>query len=147
GEHVELAGHLSVHDQDLALADDVLERASLPRELAIEAAERLLSGRIDEQSADKIGELVAGRALDRPVLAQVLMARENLLDHQIEWPRGPLAQADAIALGIEQTVDMIDAESVERPAADLFEHEAVSEVEQFRLLHAQAGEFVDVEKT
>ena len=75
------------------------------------------------------------------------MARENLLDHEIEWPRGLLAQADAIALGIEQTVDMIDAESVERPAADLFEHEAVGEVEQFRLLHAQAGELVDVEKT
>ena len=117
------------------------------RELAIEAAERLLAGRVDEQSADKVGELVAGRALDRPVLAQVLVAREDLLDHQIEWPRGLLAQADAIALGIEQTVDVIDAQPVERPAADQLEHEAVGVVEHFRQLHAQAGELVDVEET
>ena len=76
----------------------------------------------------------------------MLMARQDLLDHEIERPRRLLAQADAVALGVEQPVDMIDAQTVQRPLAEQFEHEAVGVVEQFRLLHAQAGELVDVEE-
>ena len=85
-----------------------LERLGHAGEVGIDAAEGFLAGRVDQQPADEVGELVAGRPLDRPVLAQTLMPRQDLLDNEIERLRRLLAQADAIALGIEQTVDMVD---------------------------------------
>ena len=147
GEHVKLARHLMLHDPDLAFVDDVLERLGQAGEVGIDAAESFLVGGVHEQPADEVGELVAGRPLDRPVLAQMLMVRQDLFDNEIKRLRRLFAQADAIALGIDQTVDMVDPDAVQRAVRHQIQYQTVRQIEQFRLLHPQSGQLVDVEET
>ena len=54
--------------------------------------------------------------MDRPVFAQRFMRRQDLLDHEIEVVPRLLAQPLQISLGIEQPVDMVDAQTVEDAA-------------------------------
>src|SRR4029077_19678176 len=94
----------------------------------------------------EINEFVTGRALDRPVLAQHLVARENFLDDEVEGSGRLLAQAQQISFWIEQPVDVIDAQTVQYALAQKIKSEAVRLVEQFRQFHAQAGELIDVKE-
>ena len=110
-------------------------------------AEAFLAGRVDEQAGHLIGEVVAGGAFHRPFLAQRLVARQDLLDHQIEALAGRLgAQAAKVAVGVEQAVDMVDAQPVHRAVGQQAEGKPVDVVEHLGQLHAQAGEVVDVEE-
>ena len=54
---------------------DLGEAARLARDLLVERRQRLLAGRIDEERADVVQELVPGRPLDRPVAAAARRAR------------------------------------------------------------------------
>ncbi len=74
------------------------------------------------------------------------MRREDLLDHEIERAGGLLAQPEAIGLGVEQAVDMVDAQPVEHAATEETEHESMRAVEDLGDLHADAGKVVDVEE-
>ena len=146
GEHVELARHLVFHDPELAVADDLAERPAVLREIGVGPADAGFARRVHEQAEDQVGEFIAGRAVDRPILAQRLVPRQDLLDDQIEGSWRQRAQPLQVRLGIEEPVDMVDAQAVERPVADQREDEAVGVVEQLRQLHADAGELVDVEE-
>ena len=112
----------------------------------VDAAEAFLAGRIDQQRENEVREVVAGGALDRPVLAQQFMRCQDLLDHEIEVVPRLLAQPLQITLGIEQPVDMVDAQTVEDAAFQKPEHQTVRVVEHLRQLHPEAGEVVDVEE-
>ena len=52
-----------------------------------------------EKPGQEVGELVACRAVDLPVLAKRLMRREDFFHEQIERPRRLLAEPQAIGFG------------------------------------------------
>jgi len=107
---------------------------------------------IDEEAADLRDEIVARGAGDWPV-AQALVRRQYLLDDDVELALGYpgrlgrfALQALAIAPRIEQPVDVIDAQAVEPALRDERQHAVMGAREEFRQLHADAGEIVDVEE-
>ncbi len=75
GKHVEFAGHRHLHDQALALVDQVGIALRPSRELPVEPLENALSGTIDEQSVEKIQEAIAGGSLDGPARPQFFVLR------------------------------------------------------------------------
>jgi hypothetical protein len=145
-EHVQLARHLVRHDAQLALAHDLGEGRLRADEFGVGAGQAVLTGGIRQQAEEQVRELVARRALDRPVLAQRLVAREDLLDNEVEGARRPLAQPGQVALRVEQPVHMVDADAVQRAVPQKVEHQPVRVVEQLRQLHPDAGKLVDVEE-
>ena len=64
---------------ELRLGRDLLERPRLAGQLLVERGQRLLRGGVDEELRHLVQELVARRALDRPV-GQPLAGLEDLLD-------------------------------------------------------------------
>ena len=79
------------------------------------------------------------------------MRRQDFLDHQVEVAaavtRGEAAlQAAQVCLGIEQAIDMIDAQAVDHAVLDQTQHALVRVIEHFRQLDAQARQIVDVEE-
>src|SRR3954454_11154120 len=75
------------------------------------------------------------------------MRRQNFFDDQIEIRTGFLAQPPQIALGIEQSIDMVDPQPVERAGAQKAQNKSMGVLEDLGQLHPKAGEIVDVEKT
>ena len=67
---------------ELGLGRPVAERARVAAQLLPQRGQRRLAGGIDEQRRDVVEELVADRALDRPV-AQLLAGVEDLLDPHV----------------------------------------------------------------
>src|SRR5215468_4454543 len=95
GENIELARHFIEHDADLAVVYDLIKRAMTANKIRISLRQTFLAGR-----------------LDRPVFAQSLVPGENLFDDQVKWSRRVLPQPLKILLGVEQTIDVIDPQSV-----------------------------------
>ena len=52
--------------------------------------DRRFSRRIDQQLRQLIGEIVAGRSVDRPIFAQGFRAGENFFCHHVDRP--PIAR-------------------------------------------------------
>ena len=72
---------------ELGLVRDLAERARVARHLLPQRGQRSLAGRVDEQRAHVVEELVADRARHRPV-AQLLAGVEDLLDpHALDAAR------------------------------------------------------------
>ena len=87
-EHVQLAVQEVAQDLLLGGEDDLFELGLPVDEAVIGRVQRALGGGIDEQAVDQVHELVAGGAGDRQVLAQILVAGEDLLDQQVDRPAG-----------------------------------------------------------
>ena len=89
-ERVDVARHRLVQHLLLAAVDEIVERQ--PRAFADEApvdvVEGALVAAIDEQVVHDGGELVAGRAVHRPVARQLLAGAEDLLDDDEERVAG-----------------------------------------------------------
>ena len=81
-----------------------------------------------------------------PILAQVLARSKDLLDDQVDWSRRSFAQAPAVGLGIQQPIDVVDAQPIQHAIADQLEGQAMGMVEQFLMLDAQSGKIADVEE-
>ena len=119
GRAGELARHLVVHDALLALAQDVGEAVGLAGEVGVDPRERRPRPPGRSAGRAEVGELVAGGALDRPVGAQRLVLGRGS-SRPPGRTAGPLAAsaparaAVEIALGVEQPVDMVDPQAVER---------------------------------
>jgi hypothetical protein len=71
----------------LRLRGDLGEAAALAGQLLVEAGQRLLGRRVDEDLRHLVEELVAGRPLHGPVAAQPLARLEDLLDPHALDPR------------------------------------------------------------
>ena len=69
------------------------------REPAVALGDGRLAGRVDEQPADHVQAVVAGRAGDRPRRRQLLARRQDLLDDGPRAARGP-GQAVGVLLGV-----------------------------------------------
>src|SRR5262249_60528778 len=90
-----------------------------------------------------VRELVARRALDRPV-AQRLAGLEDLLDPDVL--DALRAQALDVAARVGEAVGMVDAESIDQALADEAQHDGMRGGEHLRVLDADARELVDVEE-
>src|SRR5580704_6119764 len=75
------------------------------------------------------------------------MRRQDFFDDQIEIRPGLLAQAPQVALGIEQTIDVVDPKPVKRAGAEKAQNKSMCVLEDLRQLHPKASEIIDVEKT
>jgi hypothetical protein len=102
-----------------------------------------LPRRIDVQGGDVVEELVAHRALHRPV-AQRLSRMQDLLDPYAR--RARIAQAPQVAGRVRQAIRMVDPQPVHDPVAHELQHLAVHELEHVVTLDAHGGEIVDVEE-
>ena len=120
---------------------------------------------IDEQAVHEVDELVARGAGDRQILAQALVAGEDLLDHEVDRSAvaridlGPLAagafgqhvgdarqQPLAIAARVVHAVDMVETDALQLAVGDQAQQQAMGRLEHLAALHAQPGELVDVEE-
>src|SRR6516162_6758586 len=136
GENIELARHFIEHDADLAVVYDLIKGAMTANKIRISLRQTFLAGRVDQQVQHQIGKFVAGRAFDWPVFAQRLVPGENLFDDQVKRSWRLLPQPLKILLGVEQTIDVIDPQSVEQSFAKQFEHKVVGVIEELRQLHS-----------
>ncbi len=119
------------------------EAARLAGQLGVELGQRLLAGGIDEEGGDVVRELVAGRALDRPV-AQLLAVLEDLLDP--DAADAALRDLFEVRARVGEPVRMVDAQAVDEPLAHELEHLGVRDLEHLRVLDAHPGERVDREE-
>ena len=104
-----------------------------------------------------IREIVAGRAVHRPIFPQRLNGGENFLDDHVHGAailrqRRPQRLRTAPLQFLEiflrqiKTIRMIDAQSGDRADADKIEQKFVRLVKNFRQFHPNRGEIIDVKK-
>ena len=115
----------------------------LAGELAVERRQRLFGSGVDEEGRRVVQELVAGRALDRPV-AEPLARLEDLLDPDVLDPR--LAEPPEVAGRVGEPVRVVDAEAVDEPVADELEDLPVETSKTSGILDADTAELTDVEE-
>ena len=127
----------------LGLVGDLAERPRVARDLGPQRGQRRLALRVDEQRRRVVEELVADRALDRPVRAA---ARRGRGSSRPRRARPRVAQALEVAGGVGEAVGMVDAQAVDRPVADQRQRQPVRLLEHLRVLLAHAREVVDVEE-
>ncbi len=130
----------------LLLLGLVRPRAERPRvagELLPQRGQRRLARGIDEQRRDVVEELVADRALDRPV-AQRLAGIEDLLHPHVRG--AAVAEPLEVAGRVGQAVGMVDPQPVDQALAHERQGEPVRLGEHGRILLAHAGQVVDVEE-
>ena len=83
-EHVDVVGQRQAHRQALLLVDERGEVDVAVDELLVGLGERFLRGGINEELRDVRREIVAGRSMNGPVLAQRLVAREDFFSEQVD---------------------------------------------------------------
>ena len=131
-------------DLELRLVRDRREAAALAGQLGVELGQRRLAGGVDEERGNVVCELVARRALDRPV-AEALSGLEDLLDpHALDTPG---TQALEVLARVGEPIRMVDAQAVDEMLLDELENLGVAHLEHVRVLDPDAGEIGDVEKT
>src|SRR5207344_1974433 len=77
----ELRGERGAHDEQAAVARELLEGGALAGEALIDALEAFARRLVDEDTGQQIGVAVAGRAVHLPVARQRLVIGKDLLDH------------------------------------------------------------------
>ena len=144
-EHQELGRERGVHDEVAAGDRDVLEARALAGEALIDAVEMRLGVLVDEDAGEHVDEAIAGGAVDRPVLGQVLVVREDLLHHD-PWADEGLVQPLQILARIGQPIGMVDAQAIDAAALGEPADQAVRRLEHRAVLDADAGEVGDLEE-
>ena len=142
----ELGGEASRHDLAPRRLFLGREPGRAPAQRRPGRCKRRFARRIVLKRAHVVHEIVAGGAVARPVARQGLAAQQDLFDHQPGPLAQPPAQRPAIACRIGEAVDMVDAQAVYQPLGMKAERQGVHGFEDFRLLHAQADQLVDVEE-
>ncbi len=107
----ELSGEGACRLLELRLERDLVEPASLARDLGEQPCERLAPGRVDEQRTGVVEELVADRARHRPVaqgLGWVGAAQDLLHPHLLDALGREPAQ---VARGVGEAIGMVDAQA------------------------------------
>ena len=161
-KHVEFAGHRNLHDQPLALVNQVGITLRPPGKLAVQPLEEVRLGSVHEESVEQVEKAVAGGALDGPARPQFFVAHQNLFRGQVNTPpdtigravrgclpgqRGLGLQVLEIAQRVEQTVGVVDADSRHQRFLYQLERDAMNDAEYFRALHPDCGQVIDVEKS
>jgi hypothetical protein len=132
---VQLAAEALAQDLELGLPGDRRDVGRHARELAVDPGHRGLGARIHEQSADQVEEVVAGRAVDRPVGRERLAWLEDLLDHDPAPGRRGTQPAEVFGR-VAQAVGVVHPQPVEHAPVEPVEHERVGVLEDGLVLHA-----------
>ena len=132
-------------DRDLELRQrrDVLEPARVAGQLVVELGEGLLRRVVDEQRHHVVQELVARRALDRPV-AQLLARLDDLLGPRVL--DAGVAQPLEVLLGVGEPVGMVDAHAVDQARPRELDHLRVRRPEDLPVLLLDPAQLADVEE-
>ena len=144
GESFDLGRERRLRLLELGLERVGAERTRVAAELVPQLGQQRLAGRIDEQPADVVEELVADGARHRPVAGSRSLEAEDLLDP--DPPGAAVAQAAQITRGIGEAVGMVDAQPVDHALLQQPQDQAVGRVEHLLELDANPGEVVDVEE-
>ena len=141
---------------------DFLECGVVPDEGLISSGNAGFGGAIYEQTVHDIGEAISGGTAYIPAFRHGFERRNDLLDTDIQrldfdpglkpcWRRHqraqPVLQTPEIRGRIEQPVGMVDAQRIDHPGRDQFEHQLVGRFEYRLVLHAQRGQLVDIKET
>ncbi|MDR8969550.1 hypothetical protein FEP58_05940 [Burkholderia multivorans] len=144
------AGELAQQHAALAVDRFLRERARRARHGRPVRAERFRAGRIVQQRGDVVHEVVAGRAVDRPVGAQRFAGREDLLDvdrrRRVALRGEARMQPPAVRARIGEPVDVIDAYAVDESRRMEPQRQRMDRVEHRVVLDAYAGQRRDVEE-
>ena len=92
-QHVELAGHRDLHDQALALVDEIRVALRPSRKLPVKPLEETGLGCVNEHSVEQIEEAVASGAFDGPARAKFFVADQNLFRCQVDTSTGTVSRA------------------------------------------------------
>ena len=108
-------------------------------ELRVQRRQRRCTAGVDEQPADALEKIVAGRPVHRPALAQALARFENLLDDD---PRvgSRAAQAMKVRLGVAEPIRVVDADPGERPVLEPADDAGVGVGEDRCIFAANTGD-------
>jgi hypothetical protein len=142
---VQLGGERGAHDEQAAHVGDLLEAPRLPGEAPVDAVEAGLGAGVDEHAGEHVGEAVAGRAVHRPVLGQLLVVGEDLLHHD-PAPGEDAGEALEVLARVGKPVRMVDAHAVDAAAPGKAPREGVRRVEHHLVLDAHPGEVGDLEE-
>ena len=146
GQPVDLRREHLGHHEVLLLVDDLVPVDRLAGEGGVGLAQRLLAGGVDEEAADPVDEVVAGRARHRPRRREPLAGLEDLLHHHPGVGAGLACEAAQVALRVAQAVGMVDAQPVHHAPVEPGEDQLMGVEEDRLVLHAQGGQGVDVEE-
>ncbi len=111
GEPLQLGDERGGRLLALGLVGVGAERAGVAGDLLPQRGQRRLARRVDVERRDVVEELVADRALHRPV-AQLLAGVEDLLDPHVA--RAAVAQPAQVAGRVGEPVRVVDAQAVDR---------------------------------
>ena len=134
----------ALDDLALGLLDEGVDRV-VARQVPHHARQLALARGVDEDAVHAPHRVVARRAGRRPVLGQLLVGGEDLLDDDPGVVR-LLGEALEVGLRGGEPVGVIDAQPVDRAALDQPDDERVRRVEHLGELDADGGERVDVEE-
>ena len=124
-KHVEFAGHGYLHDQALALVNQIGVTLRPAGELAVEALKDGSLGGVDEKAVKQIQEAVSGGSFDRPTGPEFFIFYQDLFRRHVEVAanavggmvrrtcrqRGLRLKIAKIFKRVEQAVGVIDPDS------------------------------------
>ena len=135
----------------------VFECGGAAGEAGPEGGEGDFAGRVVQDGAGVVHEVVSGGAVGGPIGREAFMGEQDLLDPE----HGPLAQAvralrgegveaaaelAAVVARAGEAIDVVDADAIDEALLIQAEDRAVGVLEHFRHLDADAGEAVHVEE-
>src|SRR5690348_1677179 len=143
------------HDELFLLIKEIVVGQFLADEAVIDLFYALGSFRINEDTVERVQEVVAGGSAYGPFSREPLCATENFLYKKECLARGVggrifaelFAQTMQVSKGIAKAIDVINAQAVYGWLCSEAHDEAVRCVEDERIFHANADEIGDGEKT
>jgi len=150
-KHAHLAGEVDLGHAPLGGGKDCFVLLEPAGEAAVKAKQRRLAGGINEEPADFADEVVTRGARDRPIPKR-LVRRNDFLDHDIEGldragGGGFARQARTIVGGVEEAIDVIDAQTGQATFARQRQHQTMGAGKDLRQFDTKAGKIVDIEET
>ena len=146
GQIVQLSGEIA-RDRAALGAEHLGRKIAL---LADEACVGVLQLRaailVDQQTRQVVDHLIAGRARDRPIGAQLFVRSKNFLDDDVEVVPDGAAQSREVGERVGESVDVVDAQAVDQAVPHKREHRAMHILEDIRLLDLDPDQLGDLEK-
>src|SRR6266568_7520810 len=156
GHDIQLAIERAVHDQLLALVDQFFEVSMFTNEQAINPVHFSFIPGVDKQAVYQVRKAVAGCAVNRPVLRDLLFSCENLLCDDVVAlcaavfaPREISAalQSLEILLRIVEAVRMVYSQAIDLSFSQQLQNEFMGLLEDVLVFLTQRGQIVDVKES
>src|SRR5215472_17182023 len=113
---------------------------------------RLFFSAIHEKTVEKVQEVVASGAFNRPRTSQRLVSHQDLFSHYVETSVTGIGRAASVLkeskvlFRFEEAVRMIDSQSGHKTALHQVEDKGVHGREDLRILRTNGGEIINIEE-